>query len=209
LEQIAESAAAALLAILDADFVHVTLQGAKNDRSAVVTRAGSRIATAFVTAAEGMLRISGPRRSEQTASFAGSDGQGELRIVSTPIGFTEKSMLVAGSLRSGFPSERERLLLGTAANGVTIALNRWQTETQGQRLVTIIERSSDFIGFATMDGTPQYINPAGRKWLALLLARRFHTFEFSMFLPRMTADARSKCCCPSCVAAIRPVATRV
>ena len=33
--------------------------------------------------------------------------------------------------------------------------------------MTIIERSSDFIGFATMDGTPQYINPVGHKLVGL------------------------------------------
>jgi C4-dicarboxylate-specific signal transduction histidine kinase len=33
---------------------------------------------------------------------------------------------------------------------------------RARRLVTIIDRSSEFIGFAAMDGTAQYVNPAGR-----------------------------------------------
>jgi PAS domain S-box-containing protein len=166
-QQIADSLAAALLSTLGADFVHVTLASAGNDPSVEVTRAGSRMTAAFVSAVESMLRSIGPRRSEQTMSVAGPAGEAALCIVSAPIGLAGNSMLAAGSLRAGFPSEKQRLLLGIAANDATIALNRWQTETEARRLVTIIERSSEFIGFATMDGTPQYINPAGRDLVGL------------------------------------------
>jgi PAS domain-containing protein len=38
---------------------------------------------------------------------------------------------------------------------------------RARRLVTIIDRSSEFIGFAAMDGTAQYVNPAGRNLLGL------------------------------------------
>jgi PAS domain S-box-containing protein len=122
---------------------------------------------AFVSAVESILRGTGPWRSEQTLSIAGRAGEGTFRIISAPIGFAGNSMLVAGSLRAGFPSEKQGLLLGIAANDTTIALNRWQAETEARRLVTIIERSCEFIGFSTMDGIPQYINPAGRNLVGL------------------------------------------
>jgi two-component system, LuxR family, sensor kinase FixL len=115
-------------------------------------------------------------------------------------------MLVAGSLRSGFPSERERLLLGTAANGVTFALNCWQTETQEQRLVTIIERSSDFIGFATMDGTPQYINPVGHKLVGLAVGEAIS--HLRIFDVLAAHDRRRALCCPSCLTPVVGLATR-
>ena len=132
-----------------------------------VTRAGGGITAAFAGEVERILRDSPAGRAEQPMLIAGPAGEGALRIVSAPIGFVGNSMLVAGSLAPEFPSEKQRLLLGIAAHDATIALNRWQIETEEQRLVAIIERSSEFIGFATMDGISQYINPAGRDLIGL------------------------------------------
>jgi PAS domain S-box-containing protein len=166
-QQIADSVAAALLSMLGADFVYVTLPGVRNDPSVEITRASRRMTARFVSAVESILRGTGPWRTERTMSIAGPAGEGALSIVAAPIGFAGHSMLVAGSLRAEFPNEKDRLLLGIAANDATIALNRWLAETEERRLTTIIERSSEFIGFATMDGTPQYLNPGGRHLVGL------------------------------------------
>jgi PAS domain S-box-containing protein len=40
-------------------------------------------------------------------------------------------------------------------------LQRGQVEADQHRFVTLIERSSDFVGLADLDGRPRYINPAG------------------------------------------------
>jgi signal transduction histidine kinase len=166
-QQIADSVSAALLTMLSADFVYVTLPGTRNDPSVEVTRSGSRMSAAFVSAVESAVRGNGSGRSEQTMSIADPIGAGKLAVVSVPIGFTGTAKVVAGSLRSTFPNEKERLLLGIAANDATLAVSRWQSETEERRLVTVIERSSEFIGFATMEGIPQYINPAGRNLVGL------------------------------------------
>jgi PAS domain S-box-containing protein len=161
-QQIADSIAAALLSMLGAEFVYVALPGAGHYPSVEITRATGRMTASSVSAVEAILRSAPPGRSEQTISITTPAGEDALRCVSAPIGFDGNAALVAGSLRPEFPSETQRLLLGIAANDTTIALQRWQAETEERRFSTIIERSSEFIGFATMDGVPQYINPAGR-----------------------------------------------
>src|SRR5438105_10959919 len=102
-QQIADSVSAALLTMLSADFVYVTLPGTRNDPSVEVTRSGSRMSAAFVSAVESAVRGNGSGRSEQTMSIADPIGAGELAVVSVPIGFTGTAKMVAGSLRSRFP----------------------------------------------------------------------------------------------------------
>jgi PAS domain S-box-containing protein len=91
-----------------------------------------------------------------------------FHVTCAPIGFGGDAFLVAGSRQSGFPSEVQRLLLGIAANDLTIALQRWSAETEGRRFVELVENSSDFIAFSSLDGTPQYINAAGLQLVGLL-----------------------------------------
>ncbi|WP_198164171.1 PAS domain-containing sensor histidine kinase [Bradyrhizobium jicamae] len=190
-QQIADSVSAALLTMLSADFVYVTLPGTRNGPSVEATRSGSRMSAAFVRAVEIAVRSSGSGPSEQTMLMANPTGAGELAIVSVPIGFTGTAKVVAGSLRSRFPNEKERLLLGIAANDATLAVSRWQSETEQRRLVTVIERSSEFIGFASMEGIPQYINPAGRDLVGLSLnAPISHLLIFDIIAERDREHAR-------------------
>ncbi len=44
---------------------------------------------------------------------------------------------------------------------------RKQTEIENQRLIAIVENSTDFIGVATMEGQSTYLNPAGMKLTAV------------------------------------------
>jgi PAS domain S-box-containing protein len=94
-------------------------------------------------------------------------GAETIRIAVAPIGFGGNAVMAAGSSRPGFPSEAQWLLFGIGANGATVALRRWRAETDERRFLTLIERSSDFIGFCSLDGRPQYINPAGLKLVGL------------------------------------------
>jgi PAS domain S-box-containing protein len=89
-------------------------------------------------------------------------------------------VIVAGSANPQFPSETQQLLLGIAANDATIALQCWHAEAE-RRLVALIERSSEFVGFASLDGTPQYLNAAGFDLLGLSgieEAQRLSIFDF-------------------------------
>jgi signal transduction histidine kinase len=72
--------------------------------------------------------------------------------------------------------------LGIGANHTTIALQRCRAEADRQRFVTLIERSSDFIGVATVDGRPQYINPAGARLVGVASADQLSTLSILDFL---------------------------
>jgi two-component system, LuxR family, sensor kinase FixL len=50
---------------------------------------------------------------------------------------------------------------------VTLELERWDAEMHQRRFVALVERSSDLIGFASLDGTTQYLNPAGLEFISL------------------------------------------
>src|SRR5258705_503416 len=104
-----------------------------------------------------------------------------MRLSCAPIGFGDEAVLVAGSHRADFPTQGQRLLLGIGANEATIALQRWQAEADKRRYLALIERSSDFIGVAGLDGVPQYVNPAGLRLVGLAgmeEARRAHILDF-------------------------------
>lgn len=124
-QQIAESVADALLAVLSADLVYVSLPSASDHQSAEVARVSSQIPASLMNAAEIILRRKETGRVEQETLIPDPDGESQLWIVSTPAGLT--GTLAAGSLRSDFMSNLHRLLLASAAGDVTIALNRWQS----------------------------------------------------------------------------------
>jgi PAS domain S-box-containing protein len=69
------------------------------------------------------------------------------------------------SRRTGFPTEVQQLLLQTCANYVTLEVERWDAEMHRRRVVTLVERSSDLIGFTSLDGTMQHLNPAGLQFI--------------------------------------------
>lgn len=179
--QIADSVAAALLSMLNADVVYVAVPGPRNEPAVEVTRTNQAMSSASSGRIEQLLRGAGVGRSGQTALVDDPLGRGMLRTMAVPIGFGGNALVVAGSLDAKFPSETHRLLLGIAANDATIALQRWQSEAEQRRLVTLIERSSEFVGFASLDGKPQYLNAAGCELLGLSgveEAKRLSLFDF-------------------------------
>jgi PAS domain S-box-containing protein len=192
--QIADSVTAALVTLLDADFVHIALPGRRNEAVIDITHVGKKIAPASAGAIRTALRKLRLERSEQTAIVANPVGEGHLRIATAPIGFGGDAALVAASSRPDFPTEVQRLLLGIGANDTTVALQRWNTEAEERRLVSLVERSSDFVGLAGLDGVPQYINPAGLKLVGLSAIEdvsRLHVLDF--LIPEHRARAFEEC----------------
>ena len=181
-QQIADSVAAALLTMLDSEIVCVSLPSEREESGIEITRTGGISAesdSAIRAALRGWLR----NGSSSQAASAVPLGQSTLFIACSPIGFGSKAILVAGSRRSDFPSEAQRLLLGVAANEATIALQRWHAETDQRRFVALVENSSDFIGVAGLDGVLQYINAAGLRLVGLgglADATRLHVLDFLM-----------------------------
>jgi PAS domain S-box-containing protein len=62
-----------------------------------------------------------------------------------------------------------------------LVAQRWHVEAEQHRFASLIKRSSDFVGFASLDGRPQYINPSGLRLVGLTgmeHASRFHFLDF-------------------------------
>jgi PAS domain S-box-containing protein len=90
-----------------------------------------------------------------------------LRLAIAPIGLDGVGVIAAGAEADGFPTETQRLLIGMAASEATLALHRWQGETEMRRFVALVESSADFVGYADLDGTARYVNPAGMRLVGL------------------------------------------
>jgi PAS domain S-box-containing protein len=192
--QICDSIAAALVSMLRADFVHIALPDQREKRSVEVTRTGMGIAAGSLDAIRTALRSERLGRSaelvsEDTTEIANPCGEGRMRLAYAPIGFGGKALLVAGSSRPEFPTQAQRLMLGIGANEATIALQRWRAEASERSYLALVERSSDFIGVASLDGIPQYLNPAGLRLLGFAgmeEVRRLHVLDF------LFADERAR-----------------
>ncbi len=102
--------------------------------------------------------------SEQTLAVANPIGEGTVSIAVAPIGFSGDAVIVVGSRRSDFPTAAERLLLGIAANEATIALQRWQAETEerirqtAQELRLVIDTIPALVWSALPDGSIDFVN---------------------------------------------------
>jgi PAS domain S-box-containing protein len=167
-DQIAESVAAALRSMLQAQFVYVMLPGRPDEPLVEIVRTDTAIAPGLSENIRVAVRTElSALASRQPVAIANPVGDGMLRLACAPIGFGGAAVVVVGSRYTAFPTEAQRLLLSIAAHEATIALQRWQVEAEQHRSVTLIERSSDFVGFADLDGRARYINPAGLKLVGL------------------------------------------
>lgn len=192
-QQIGDSIAAALVSMLNADFVYAFFPGERGQSLIEVIHPGKGITVNSLGAIRAALRRGLSQSSEQAAVIANPTGDGNMRVASTPIGFGGEAALIAGSGRQpDFPTEVQRLLLSIAANDTTVALQRWQAEADERCFVSLIGRSSDFIGFAGLDGRPQYVNPAGLALVGLSqLDRDAHVLDF--LAPEDRGRARDEC----------------
>jgi PAS domain S-box-containing protein len=189
--QIGDSVAAALLSMLGADFVYIALPAVRGEPPIEAVHA---VPPDGETAIRTALRDAWLGRSEQTGLIANPVGRGTISVVRTPIGLSGDAVVVAGSRQPNFPTDTQRLLLGIAASATTIALQRWNAEVEERRFLSLVERCTDFIGIASLDGSPHYVNPAGLGLVGLETleeARRLHVFDF--LLPEERARAGQVC----------------
>jgi PAS domain S-box-containing protein len=166
--RIAESAASALVSMLGAEFVYVGLSSERDDDGVDVVKMASPVEATLLreiaAAVKLEIRDAGGR---ETMTIANPLFRSALRLAIAPIGFEGIGVIVAGALAADFPTETQRLLLMTAANKAALGLHGWQSETEMQRFVALIESSSDFVGYADLDGTARYVNPAGMRLVGL------------------------------------------
>jgi PAS domain S-box-containing protein len=80
---------------------------------------------------------------------------------SAPIGPDGGFIAVSGPTEPRLSDPVNRLLLRTAANQISTALGRRGADETAKRLALLVERSNDFIGVASLDGSPGYINQSG------------------------------------------------
>jgi PAS domain S-box-containing protein len=187
-QQIGDSIAAALVPMLDADFVYVALPRSNDPSLLEIIHPADGMAVNALSAVRAAMGHELRRSAEQVVEVTHPSGNGNIRVVRAPIGTGGEAALMAGSARQpDFPNEVQRLLLSIAANNATVALQRWQAETDEKRFVSLVERSSDFIGFANMDGKVQYVNPAG-----LILVGLSHIGRNMNVLDFLAADDRER-----------------
>ena len=180
MRQIGGSMVAALVSMLDADFVFIALLDQGDQINTELAR-GS-------LAPEGLKRVQALLQREKATLGSGpefilsdpSDGR-DLHVVTAPIGFGGDAILAAGSRRDTFPSRTERLILNTGANQAAIAFQQWLGDAEKRRFTAVVQRTTDFVGIASLSGQVQYINPAGLQLVGLDTlddALRLHVLDF-------------------------------
>jgi signal transduction histidine kinase len=128
-----------------------------------------------------LAELRGLAGSAQTVRALDWKGLGTIRVASAPIGFRGTAFLVAGAWRPDFLDDAQKFLLKFAADEAAPALLRRRSEIDEQRFLTLINRAPDFIGVASHEGVPHFINPAGLALVGLSSledARRRHILDF-------------------------------
>src|SRR6476659_4376689 len=192
-EQIADSVAAALLPMLDADLVYVSVFGRGGDHSIEVFRTAETLPRGRLESAQKLLRSARDTWNGEISIGANPSGGEAIRVVAARIGADRESFIAAGSVNSKFPTETHRLLFDTAANDTNIALQQWQVDAQQRCLITLIERSSEFIGFSDLSGQPLYVNAAARELLGISTLQKFQNITiFDLMAEDERPRARTK-----------------
>ena len=178
--RIADSAASALASMIDANFIYVGLPGERPPIDIVMTPTPVDAARRESIAAAVKREIG--RAGGRQATLIANPFLGEmLRLAIAPIGLDGVGVIAAGAEAGGFPTETQRLLMGMVASEATLALHRWHGETEMRRFVALVESSADFVGYADLDGTARYVNPAGMRLVGLGEHERvppLHILEF-------------------------------
>lgn len=156
---IAQSTADALLTMLDIEGVHVHLP-AGVDGAAVDIRAGNPPGSSWtLTPLERMA----------------------------PIGLGGGFVAISTRAGRGLAGPVDRLLLNAAASQIAGTLDRRRAEMAERRLALLVERSTDFIGVADLEGRPHYLNAAAR---ALVGLKRRHPLASLHMLDFIAPDER-------------------
>lgn len=130
--EIASSLSDVLLNMLSLDVVYLQLGGNDGTESVQVLASAHHADRARDDEAKASLSaLLDARLAESPATIADPYGVGTLRVVVTRFGIGEgHGALVAGSRRSAFPTEQDRLLLGVGANQTAIVVQRRQAENE-------------------------------------------------------------------------------
>jgi signal transduction histidine kinase len=188
MRQIGSSIVAALISMLEADFVFIALPGQGNQIITELSR--SNLTPASLNHVRTMLRREhATLGSGQEFTFADVSGDRDLHVVTAPIGFGGDAILAAGSVRGTFPTRTEKLLLNTGANQAAIAFQQWLGDAEKRRFTALVHRTTDFVGITSLRGQFQYINPAGLESVGLATlddALRLHLFDFVLPQDRKT-----------------------
>jgi PAS domain S-box-containing protein len=166
-QQIVDRVAMAVADIVDAAFVHVALSAAGDQQAVDITR--TRVPAAHFAAAS-IRRIVDEtlRRPAATVITVADAGEfGSVCSMWVELGHGADGALTVASRSLDFPTNAHRVVLRMAADAIAIAVDRWHTERHARRFAALIERSSDFIAMATLDGVPTYVNPAALRLLGL------------------------------------------
>ena len=188
MRQIGSSIVAALISMLDADFVFIALPGHGNQPITELAR--SNLTPESLNNVRMMLqRENATLGSEQEFIFTDASGDRELHVVTAPIGFGSDAVLAAGSVRDTFPTRTEKLLLNTGANQAAIAFEQWLADAEKRRFTALVQRTTDFVAITSLRGQFQYINPAGLESVGLATlddALRLHVLDFILPQDRKT-----------------------
>jgi PAS domain S-box-containing protein len=188
MRQIGSSIVAALISMLNADFVFIALPGEGDQLIAEVAR--SNLALESLNHVRIMLqRENATLGNGQEFVCADASGGRDLHVATAPLAFGSDAILAAGSARDTFPTRTEKLLLNTGANQVAIAFQQWLGDAEKRRFTALVQRTTDFVGIASLRGQFHYINPAGLESVGLATlddALRLHVLDFVLPQNRKT-----------------------
>jgi PAS domain S-box-containing protein len=184
IRQIGSSIVAALISMLDADFVFITLPGPGNEliTKLPLPRNNPKLSPADLTRVQSRLqRGKKALGCGQEFVIAGRSGGSDLHVMTAPIGLGGDATLAAGSVRGTFPTSTEKLLLNTGAGQAAIAFQQWLGDAEKSKFTTLVQRTTDFVGIASLRGQVQYVNPAGLQLVGLATlddALKLHVVDF-------------------------------
>lgn len=167
MRQIGDSIASALITMLTADFVLIIPPSQDNQLTELI-RSDHDLTPATLDHVRTVLKQENAMLGG-AKEFIVADGNSgnNLRMATVPIGLAGDAVLAASSSRATFPTKMEMLLLTTGANQAAIAFQQWLGDTDKRRFTTVVQRSTDFVGIASLDGHIQYVNPAGLELVGL------------------------------------------
>ena len=181
--QITETMSAALVPMLDAELVFISV--AMPGHAYALEHASTRLGPASGMTVGLRKSLAGwlPGSAQRAASpISNPLGGGQLHIASARVGYGGEGVTIAGSLDPAFPTPHQRLLLNIAADETAIGLHRWDSERGQHRFAALVENSSDFIGFADLEGSPIYLNPAGLRMVGLQSLEQMAGLNISDFV---------------------------
>jgi len=180
MRQIGDSIVAALITMLAADFVFMALPS-HGDQFTELARSDPTLTPASLDHVRAILqRKKATLSGEQEFIVANASSGRNLHVVTAPIGLSGDAMVAAGSSRSTFPTRTEKLLLNTGAIQAAIAFQQWLGDADKRKFTTLVQRSTDVVGIASLGGQIQYVNPAGLQSLGFATlddALRLHVLD--------------------------------